>query len=83
MAPCKKWTDDEVILLLKNVKNNYNFSEIAQIHKRTERAIRSKLKRMAAKYYYIDHKIIISTGLSEQQVTDAISQAFTTKQMSS
>jgi len=74
----KAWLDDEVVQLLKNVKAKKTHSEIALEHGRTLGGIVSKLRGIAADYYFGDQRSIDDiqrfTGLDKETISDAISK---------
>jgi hypothetical protein len=74
----KAWLDDEVVRLLKSVKAKKTHSEIALEHGRTLGGIVSKLKGIAADYYFGDQRSLDDiqrfTGLDKETISDAISK---------
>jgi hypothetical protein len=73
-----KWTDEEVIQLLKELKENKSNEEIAKDHSRTLGGITSRIKQIATDYYYnndmeID-EIMKYTRLSRLEVIEAINK---------
>ena len=52
----KKWSDEEISELLKQIKDNVDLNTIAVLHKRTVGSITSKLLQIAYKY---DQKILL------------------------
>jgi hypothetical protein len=74
----KAWLDDEVVRLLKSVKAKKTHKDIAEEHGRTLGGIVSKLKGIAADYYFGDQRSIDDiqrfTGLDKETISDAISK---------
>ena len=74
----KAWLDDEVIRLLKSVKAKKTHKDIAEEHGRTLGGIVSKLKGIAADYYFGDQRSLDDiqrfTGLDKETISDAISK---------
>ena len=72
----KPWGNDEVVQLLKEVQKKVSIDDIALRHKRTVGGIHSRLREIAADYYFNDERpmeqIIKYTGLSEEEILDAI-----------
>jgi predicted DNA-binding protein YlxM (UPF0122 family) len=72
----KTWVDEEAIQLLTEIRQKKSISEIAEIHKRTNGAITSKLRALAADYYSNDNKsiddIMKLTGLERDVIVDTI-----------
>jgi len=74
----KAWKDDELLQLLKEVKDQIPRLDIAKAHKRTVGGIVSRLRSLAADYYLNDSKpindIMIITGLPKDDIIDAINK---------
>lgn len=74
----KSWKDDEIVQLLSNVQKGLSQAEISEKHGRTMGSISSKLKGIAADYYFNDERPIDEikkyTGLSVEVISDAISK---------
>lgn len=74
----KSWKDEEIIKLLSNVQKGLTHSQISENHARTVGSITSKLKAMAADYYFNDERPIDEikkyTGLSVEAISEAISK---------
>jgi hypothetical protein len=72
----KPWGNDEIVQLLKEIQKKVSIDDIALRHKRTVGGIRSRLREIAADYYFNDERpieqIIKYTGLSEEEILDAI-----------
>ena len=72
----KSWAEEEVVQLLASIKKQKTIADIATEHQRTIGGISAQLKRMAAEYYLNDGRTITEiakfTGLTEQQINDAI-----------
>jgi predicted DNA-binding protein YlxM (UPF0122 family) len=70
------WNEDEIIKLLKSIKDKKTNEEIAKEHDRTIGGINSYIRKMALDYYYNDKRSIEEiqkfTGLSKEQIEDAI-----------
>ncbi len=69
------WETDEVIKLLKYVKENKSHSEIAELHERTIGSISSKLRSLAYEYHCEGRsleKIMKFTGLSKEIIEATI-----------
>lgn len=70
------WSDEETVRLLTSIQKKRTIEEIAADHRRSEGAIQSRLRRLAADYHYYDRRPIEEiqkfTGLSKEQVEDAI-----------
>jgi len=70
------WAEEEVVQLLASIKKQKTIEDIATEHQRTVGGINAQLKRMAAEYYSNDGRTIEEigkfTGLTEQQINDAI-----------
>ena len=81
----KKWDDDEVLKLLKSIQKRKSVSEIAKEHQRTEGAINSERRKLAADYWFNDKRsieeIIKFTGLSRETIEDAIKRRSTAKEI--
>ena len=73
----KAWSEEEIVKLLACVQKKMNHSDIAEKHGRTVGSILSKLKGIAADYYFDNiplANIMKYTGLSPQQIGDAIAK---------
>jgi hypothetical protein len=74
----KSWSEEEIVKLLACVQKKMNHPDIAEKHARTENSILCQLKSIAADYYFNDERpladIMKYTGLSVEQVSDAISK---------
>ena len=74
----KAWTEEEIVKLLACVQKKMNHADIAEKHGRTVGSISSRLKSIAADYYFNDKmplaNIMKYTGLSPEQVGDAIAK---------
>lgn len=74
----KSWKDEEIVKLLSNVQRGLSQAEISEKHGRTMGSIASKLKGIAADYYFNDERPIDEikkyTGLSIEDISDAISK---------
>jgi hypothetical protein len=72
----KVWLDDEIVRLLKSVKDKKTHNEIATEHGRTLGGIVSRLKSIAADYYFDDLMSIDDiqqmTGLNKKKISNAI-----------
>lgn len=72
------WTEEEVVKLLKYVKEGKSQHEIANLHERTVGGIKGKLSQLAADYYFNDERSIEQiqkfTGLSEEEIANSISK---------
>jgi len=74
----KRWSDEEVMGVLKSIRSKKTFDTIASEHQRTVGGIISKLREIAAVYHYENEMsmelIKKYTGLDEETITDAISK---------
>ena len=74
----KAWTEEEIVKLLACVQKKMNHADIAEKHGRTVGSISSRLKAIAADYYFNDERpladIMKYTGLSAEQISDAIAK---------
>jgi hypothetical protein len=74
----KPWLDDEVLELLKGVQKKKTTAELAEAHQRTPGGIRTRLRQLAADYYFNENqpieKIAKFTGLDVETISDAISK---------
>ena len=72
------WCDEEIQQLLQEIKNKERVEQISLKHGRTSGGIHSRLKQIAADYYFNDNRpiseIIKFTGLDMESITDAISK---------
>jgi hypothetical protein len=74
----KSWKDEEIVKLLSNVQKRLTHAEISENHQRTVGSITSKLKEIAADYYFNDERPIDEikkyTGLSVEAISESISK---------
>lgn len=74
----KAWRDDEILQLLKGVQKKKTTEELAEEHQRTPGGIRSRLREIAADYYFNENKpldqIAKFTGLDVDTISDAIAK---------
>jgi len=74
----KPWNDDEILQLLKGVQKKKTTQELAEEHQRTPGGIRSRLREIAADYYFNENRpleqISKFTGLDIDTISDAISK---------
>lgn len=74
----KAWSEEEIVKLLACVQKKMNHGDIAEKHGRTVGSISSRLKTIAADYYFNDERpladIMKYTGLSAEQISDAIAK---------
>lgn len=74
----KAWHDEEVQNLLKEVHKKLSIDQIAESHQRSRGGIRSKLRSLAADYYFYENRsieeIMKFTGLAKDDIADAISK---------
>jgi hypothetical protein len=74
----KVWHDDEVLQLLTGVQKKKTTQELAEKHERTPGGIHSKLRAIAADYYFDENKpldqIAKITGLDIDTISDAIAK---------
>jgi hypothetical protein len=74
----KPWRDDEILQLLKGVQKKKTTEELAEEHQRTPGGIRSRLREIAADYYFNENRpleqIAKFTGLDIDTISDAISK---------
>jgi ATP-dependent DNA helicase PIF1 len=74
----KAWSDEEVMGLLKSIRAKKSIESIALEHRRTEGSIRSRLRQIAADYYFNNNMSIEDikkyTGLSEISINDIITR---------
>jgi phosphoribosylformylglycinamidine (FGAM) synthase-like enzyme len=71
----KKWSEDEEIQLLKELKKNINIKKIAQIHDRSEGGIFSRCKEIAYNMYLKKEpieNIIKTTKLDVETINETI-----------
>jgi hypothetical protein len=72
----RPWSDEEVMGLLKSIRAKKSIATIALEHRRTDGAIRSRLRQIAADYYFNNDMSIEDikkyTGLSEAAINDVI-----------
>lgn len=67
------WDDDEVLLLLEEVRSGKDIKEIATIHERTEGAIKAALQRQALSYYF-DQRMPIDEILNLTRLSNEVFQ---------
>lgn len=74
----KPWSDEEVNQLLQEIKKKIPIELIAEYHERTEGGIISRLRSIAADYYFNNNlslqEIQKYTGLSTDVISDAIAK---------
>lgn len=73
----KAWTEEEIVKLLACVQKKMNHADIAEKHGRTVGSVISRLKSIAADYYFDKMPladIMKYTGLSAEQISDAIAK---------
>jgi hypothetical protein len=74
----KVWNDDEVLQLLTGVQKKKTIQELAEKHERTPGGIHSKLRAIAADYYFNENRpldqIAKFTGLDIESISDAIAK---------
>ena len=74
----KSWSDEEIQKLLQAVRRKENHAQIATAHERTQGGIRSRLRELAADYYFNDNRPLDDiekfTGLDLETITDAIAR---------
>jgi hypothetical protein len=72
------WSDEEIQKLLQAVRRKETHTQIAEAHERTQGGIRSRLRELAADYYFNDNRpledIVKFTGLDEESISDAIAK---------
>ena len=72
----KAWREEEVVKLLTLIRNKKTIEEIASEHERTRSGITSRLRKIAADYWFYNklpiEKIKKITRLSEETIRDAI-----------
>lgn len=72
----RAWTDEEVVKLLALVRKKKTIEEIASEHERTRAGIKSRLREIAADYWFNNElpieKIKKFTGLSENEIKYSI-----------
>lgn len=72
------WSENEEKQLLQEIQKKVPFEMIAELHERTEGGIRSRLREIAANYYFNNNLSVSEiqkfTGLSVDQISDAISR---------
>jgi len=72
---CQPWKEEEVNRLLELIQQNTSIELIAAKHERTVGGIKSQLNKLAVTYFNQKRSmkdIIHLTGLTEEQVEDAI-----------
>jgi DNA-binding transcriptional regulator GbsR (MarR family) len=74
----KAWSEEEIVKLLACVQKKMSHSDIAEKHGRSVGSISSRLKAIAADYYFNDERpladIMKYTGLSAEQISDSIAK---------
>ena len=74
----KPWKDEEVVKLLSEIQKKMAHADIAEAHQRSVGSITSRLKSLAADYYFNDNRPLKEiekyTGLSDEEIADAISK---------
>jgi transposase len=74
----KSWSNEEDQQLLQEIQKKVPIDMIAEFHERTQGAITSHLRQIAADYYFHNEmpidKIQKYTGLSIDEISDAISR---------
>ena len=72
----QRWTEEEMVKLLSLVRKKKTLQEMADAHQRTKTSIKTKLRCIAADYYFNDKRPIEEiekyTGLSKEDIMDAI-----------
>jgi len=72
----QKWTDDEVLKLLTSIQEKKPINVIATEHQRTTGAINAARRKIAAEYWFNEHRpieeIIELTGLTREAIEDTI-----------
>ena len=83
----KPWHDEELIKLLKSIQKKTPVHEIAKEHDRTIGGIRSRLRKLAADYYFNDKRPIEEiqkfTGLTKLEVENVIKRHQTNRTIKS
>lgn len=74
----KPWSEEEIQMLLQAVKRKETKQQIAAAHQRSVGGIHSRLRSLAADYYFNDNRpmdeIMKFTGLDLETITDAIAK---------
>jgi hypothetical protein len=74
----KSWNEEDIVKLLSEVQKGLTHTEISENHRRTVGSITSKLKGIAADYYFNDERPVNEikkyTGLSIESISEAISK---------
>lgn len=74
----KPWTTENTAKLLADVQKKKTYEELAELHGRTVGGITSRLREIAANYYFNDkrpmNEIEKYTGLTAEIIADAISR---------
>jgi hypothetical protein len=74
----KPWTTENTAKLLADVQKKKTYEELAELHGRTVGGITSRLREIAADYYFNDERPIKEiekcTGLTAEIIADAISR---------
>ena len=73
----KKWTEEEEIQLLKEVRKKKTIEEMSQLHSRTIGGIKSRLREFAYRYFCDERpidEICILTGLEKEDVLETITR---------
>ncbi len=74
----KPWSEEETQNLLQAIRRKESHSQISQNHQRSEGAIRSRLRQLAADYYFNDNRSIEEvmkfTGLNRDMILEIIAQ---------
>ena len=72
------WKEEDIKQLLEDIKNKLSHEEIANKHERTIGGIRSRIRELAADYYFNNElsvdKIQKYTGISLEEIADSISK---------
>ena len=75
---CAAWKEEDIKQLLEDIKNKLSHEEIANKHERTIGGIRSRIRELAADYYFNNElsvdKIHKYTGISLEEIADSISK---------
>ena len=69
----KPWDDDEMLLLLNEVRSGKDIKQIAQDHERTEGGIKAALQKQALSYYF-DQRMPINEILNLTRLSNEIFQ---------
>jgi hypothetical protein len=72
----QSWDNDEMLLLLEEIRSGKDIKEIATIHHRTEGAIKAALRKQALTYYFVQRmpveEILNLTKLSKDYFKKSI-----------